>query len=469
MPREHQSYFSYTITRPYPYRWFTPLAITGAVISITLFSLLNFVANGYELVLETSTNYNSTISSAAWLNRWPAYSTNKVRPTCQPVDIPIGSQLFTNQTGLTYQLVAAWEETTSAVGSTNRTILSSSSYSNNVLQNCTVNSIEMNLEALDRTASQFGFSEWGSVVQTYITCSYSSPGGLTQFNLTQTYDYIPATVSWTYLYTYLATEFLGRDAESRASLWWGESAMSNYYVYLTRTMQDIRANATANGETGIRKGTLYFTPSSSNNNSSSSSSMDIKSLDYFDIDCRFIIDLGYGAYDVITTDGVKSISQLDRDQKYPNVWVIADSLAKSVYSTILTDLGQVSASSGKPNFLADADDLQYFTSNFSLIQEHKANADPGPEAGVDYESAKENTGSLGITPSVISMRYFCQVPRLKSTGNIIVSILVADLVFLQATWTLFKIVVDWYMSRTRPGSKEDDKTGDSYIRLTDAT
>lgn len=448
MPPIHESFFSYNVTRPYPYRWFTPVAVLGAVTFAALFSLLNFAANGYDLVVQTSTDPNSTMASAAWLGRWPSYLTDKVRPTCQPATVPVGSQVFTNQTALTYTLTAVWQPSEGK----NSTVFPSMSYFNNVLENCTVTAVEINLEALDRTASQFGFSEWGAVVQTYVLCGFYTPSGLVQFNLTQAYDYIPAAMSWSHLYTFLGTNFLDRDKSTRASLWWGESALSNYYVYLTRTMQDIRANSTSNGEPGIRKGTIYITPGNS-------TARDIKSLQFFNIDYRFIVDLGYGNFEVLSPGEQHTVSELDQGRMYPDVWIIADSLAKSAYSTVLTDLGQIAA---EPNLLTNADDLEYFSTNFSTIQRHKANADPGPEVDMYYGNAKNGTGPLGTTPSVISMGYICQVPRLKSTGNLLVSILVADLVLLQAAWRLFKLVTDTYLFRSRPELNQC-KAGGAYV------
>lgn len=457
MPPTHESFFSYNVTRPYPFRWFTPVTILGAVTFTALFSLLNFVANGYDQVVQISNDPNSTMTSAGWINRWPSYFTEKVRPTCQPASIPVGSQLFTNQTALTYTLTAVWQQSEGTAG----TVSPSMSYFNNVLENCTVAAIEMNLEALDRSASQFGFSEWGAVVQTYVTCDFYTPSGLMKFNLTQSYDYIPPTISWSYLYTFLGTNFLDRDKSTRASLWWGESAFSNYYVYLTRTMQNIRTSATDHGQPGIRKGTIYFTPGNSTDG-------DIKSLQFFNINYRFIVDLGYGSFQVIAPGENPTVAKLDQDRVYPNVWIIADSLAKSTYSTILTDLGQAA----EPNLLTNAEDLEYFTRNFSTVWQHRANADPGPEAGVDYDTAKNETGPLGITPSVLSMGYMCQVPRLKSTGNLIVSILVADLVFMQVAWRLFTLLTDTYLFRSRPElnrchaagtSIELDKSGWSHL------
>jgi hypothetical protein len=56
-----------------------------------------------------------------------------------------------------------------------------------------------------------------------------------------------------------------------------------------------------------------------------------------------------------------------------------------------------------------------------------------------YEEIKNVTGPLQITDSVIYTQYFCQVPELKSTGSLLVAILIAGLVFPQALWK----VLNW--------------------------
>ena len=42
------SHFSYSLSRPYPYRWFTPVVFLGGTIALVLFSLLNYVSNGFQ-------------------------------------------------------------------------------------------------------------------------------------------------------------------------------------------------------------------------------------------------------------------------------------------------------------------------------------------------------------------------------------------------------------------------------------
>jgi hypothetical protein len=44
----HESIFSYNITRPYPYQWFTWLVVLGGIAATALFSVINLAANGYD-------------------------------------------------------------------------------------------------------------------------------------------------------------------------------------------------------------------------------------------------------------------------------------------------------------------------------------------------------------------------------------------------------------------------------------
>lgn len=56
----HQSWFEYPVTRPYPFRWFTPVVIGGAVVLAVVFSLVNLSSNGYYLKTVYTGNLNET-------------------------------------------------------------------------------------------------------------------------------------------------------------------------------------------------------------------------------------------------------------------------------------------------------------------------------------------------------------------------------------------------------------------------
>ena len=60
------------------------------------------------------------------------------------------------------------------------------------------------------------------------------------------------------------------------------------------------------------------------------------------------------------------------------------------------------------------------------------------------------TGSLGTKPATIHRQYTCSVPQMKSPGRIILLVLVADLVFLQAAWVILKWIADTVLKRQDP-------------------
>ncbi|KAK3671382.1 hypothetical protein LTR78_008660 [Recurvomyces mirabilis] len=439
----HASMFSYPVTRRYPFRWITPVVIIGFVVATILFTFLNFVSTGYTLVNEESWNPNATVSSGVWMNHWPSFLVSKVEPSCEPINVQVGSEFFTNQTALRYTLTDVWQTSQGGAGAGNG-VASSLTYFSNLIENCSVNSVEIDYAAMDRSASQFAYSEWGAVVRTYATCTILGSGGLTNFNITQEYDYVPSDISFSTLYTFLGTNFLSRNRTDKSSLWWGESLMSMYWTHSTYQMQTIRENQTTNDAPGIRKGTLYFYPNDDR------TITNMTDPDFFECDYRFIIDKSQGAFDVVfpgTYGEYRSqtrLSTLVQQASYPNIWTEADALAKAAYSTVMTDLGQTSA---KSNLLTDPASLSFFTTNFTEATRNIANAYPGP---ADRPYGTEDSGPLGTTPSVIKTKYLCQVPQRKPAGSLFVSILVADLVFLQALWFVFIYVVDMFFLRRHP-------------------
>lgn len=174
----------------------------------------------------------------------------------------------------------------------------------------------------------------------------------------------------------------------------------------------------------------------------------ITDLAFFDLDYQFIkIRPGLANGYVLPPDGSPAdIGRLDADGVFPNIWITADTLAKAAYSAVLTDLGQTNAAH---NLLVDPEQLERFTANFSHWNEHTANARPGPFVQ-SYTALQNTTGPLTVMPSVFVRDYICQVPRRKAWANLIVSVLVADLVFLQAIWQLYKFAVDYFLVKKIP-------------------
>jgi len=114
--------------------------------------------------------------------------------------------------------------------------------------------------------------------------------------------------------------------------------------------------------------------------------------------------------------------------------ISADKLTKSFYSTISADLGIIN----RPNILTDEKILQEYTSNFSNAKADWLFVPAGP-AEDSYDALKDRTGKPEVTASTIFTSYLCQVPKSKVPASMAVSVLLADLVFLRALWTLIML------------------------------
>ncbi len=122
-----------------------------------------------------------------------------------------------------------------------------------------------------------------------------------------------------------------------------------------------------------------------------------------------------------------------------------DNFAKVFYSAILVDLG----SNSSANILTDPKLLQPLTNFESMTDSETPWLKSGP-ARHSFEQLQNSTGGLGITPSTINAQYLCQVTKQKATGSLVVSILVTDLVLLQALWQIVKWVTTSWVGHRNP-------------------
>lgn len=445
-----ESWITYQISRPYPCRWLTPVVAVGATIALVLFSVLNFASSGYTLVSEYSTNPNSTTQH--WFDKWPSSLRSKIRPTCPPSAIPLNSRLYTNNTALQYDLTSVRPLSSGIVS------LPSLIYSNNPLEECGIQSIQMTFEVLGRTANQMAVAAWGLDIQGLINCKVYGPNGAVNITLNTNYNFLPSTMS-TYGGQY---EFPGRNATHSPSLWWGESLLSHLYLQTIKNLTEAAGDQ--------NKLSLYLTPNKS-------VTRNLKEQDYFTVlerDMTLYPNSGtrmnpsstdpYETHDQITqfsdpfTSGLNAIivrigwirpenstlSNLIAKTTGPNIWPIVDMLAKSFESTILTDLGQVNA---KPNVLVDPELLQQYTSKFATWAGIGDDIWHGVPAIDNYESLRHTTGPLAVNPSTLAINYLCQIPKRKPLADLIISVLVANLVFLQALWLIFTFGMGYWLKR----------------------
>lgn len=235
-----------------------------------------------------------------------------------------------------------------------------------------------------------------------------------------------------------------------------------YWVELTNKMLYENWNV-LNGVTNptpYYKGFLNFTRQQPAPNDNA----EITSLNFFELPACYFVWFNNGSY-YPEVDGcgfgtsivpVVEDTVPDADVPLWTIWIPADSLAKSLYYTVLADLGQNTTS--YINILTDPNLLSYFTQNFTNIPSViSSTKQDGQTVELDqalalkpFSQSSPGTGPLEITVSTLVTNYLCQVPRLKSAGSLVVSVLVADLVLLQAIWQLFKWSVDFTLLNRNP-------------------
>jgi hypothetical protein len=418
------SKLSYGVSRNYPYRFLTPLVILGGLAFFFVFSLINYTSSGFSLVVQHTTDPN-TIIRTTWPGVPKAFA-NNMKPSCEPTPINGQTKVATTNNALFY--------TITSVKSSNKTLLPSLVYFNNPLESCNVSHVAIHMEAHDRTAAQIAVAYWGITVQSVTTCRVELKSGPVTVNLTAEWDPFPTSIT-----TYGGyTRFLGRDPDLKASLYWGESLLANYRILLGLKLEWEKKS--------FSKQEITFTIPDPN--------LDITDLAFFQTSWRGIIfntrkddpirPMAYAREEPTLEAFVKD------DGANTTIWLAADSLAKSFYSTILTDLGQETA---KQNILQSPQLLQHFTANFTTIlstvdtDETTPTEAAGP-AMEDYDTLHDTTGPLGVRTATLAVNYLCNVPQRKPWSELIVSILVANLVFMRTLWSVFNLVMDkWVKDR----------------------
>ncbi len=404
-----------------------------------LVSFANFVASGYELT-STYTSDPSTVNKDLWFKHWPEWLRNNIDATCQPAHLLVNSQFFTNQTALSYTLtsIAITEDGASSTSP-------SLPYLDNVMGDCEVLDITMDFDR-SQTQNPTRLAHGGACaidVRAYSTCTTHGPNGLTRFNFSSLYNPEQGFDSPG------SSSLIGTNATAKASLWWAQQLLLSYWfdtnIALYKAVGD--PYSTYNSGRGIQQGAANFYRIASQ--------QDIEKLDFFALWFEFT-----GTEDKTYYMGnrLSVLSFLEEPNMAgsfgPPIWLQADKLAKAMYSAVMTDLGQVSLPRSS-NIVADPGVLHTFSKDLALIHDTAyIIGTPSELHGVvldgTYEDLRDSIGSgpLKITPSVISTNYLCSVPKLKSTGNIFISILLADLVLLNAAWVVYCLIVERFFVRS---------------------
>ncbi|THY70813.1 hypothetical protein D6C95_10305 [Aureobasidium pullulans] len=189
----------------------------------------------------------------------------------------------------------------------------------------------------------------------------------------------------------------------------------------------------------------------------SSQEMDIKNESFFGVVEWAFLDQARGQkYTGISGD--EGLVDLVGNKSWPNVWSEVDRLGKAMISANYLDLGQWPPLPLETNMLSSPESLLFWTANISKFAEQNPKWLPWFTSEglplLTYDDAQKNNltvaGYLNTTESFIATTYMCQEPMLKSWANVIVSILVADLVFLRAAWSLYNLIVGYFLKSRHP-------------------
>ncbi|KAH8651202.1 hypothetical protein BX600DRAFT_100440 [Xylariales sp. PMI_506] len=436
----YKSFFSYTIERNYPYRWFTPVVIFGGLVFTALISFVNVVTSGYELAATSSSNPNATIANPRWYGsiNWPSYFTGNAQATCAASTFTLNSEIFTNNSAFPYTLQRVWRFKDDGTMAN----LGSLVYENNPIQNCNVNYVT--IQVMGRYSQNRGLSaisQAGVLLNAYATCSIDidtsqtdSVGGPTYFDLTASYDLVNPNVP----------RFLERNEITQASLFWGESLLQLYWMVFARNYK-VAANPTVSNFQYDAIITL-----TRNSSATIGTAAEVESLDFFKVTC-FTENSFCGA------NNIPLLMQGGNDRPYPSIWQSVDILGKAMWFSVLTDLGRNETE--VPNMLIDPALLANLTSNYTAEYQAWPNDTGNITQALDESLSQASFNpdalplpDLNATQSTLATNYVCQVPRMKSIGTLVFSVIQADLVFLQTAFMLFQLVVNYFLQSRHPES-----------------
>ncbi|KAK2033477.1 hypothetical protein LX32DRAFT_689995 [Colletotrichum zoysiae] len=434
----HKSWFSYPITKPYPFRWFTPVAIIGGLVLAVLVTLANLSANAFYLKSIYEPNPNKTEDS---LNgRKPPFNwQTDVQAECQPRLLSVGDSFFTSNQGFRY--------TVESIEDSAKRSQPAVRYKNNVLRGCVPTSIDIRLGKVDTAAPSWWISWIDSTVEATASCGIVTDDGLVTITLA-----VAEVSRYDQKYVYVVND----DYETHASFWWGTRLLNAYW----NGVMSAASRMTRPSRYVVRAG-LTFT--------ANPSEKDIRTDTFFNLYWWILHN------DSIIINKGMNESIKDYNSEFYGSPTFTEGLhyAKILHSLLSLDLGNCQL----PNLLLDDEGLRYAIlapDDFNRVRggllngsaeqvvygPDRYNQIPSPGSNntdknltdlkESYDLFRPLTGPLGCSNATVVTQYLCSVPEQKAWGVLVFSILLADLVFLQAAWKILTWVSDGIVERQSP-------------------
>jgi hypothetical protein len=141
----------------------------------------------------------------------------------------------------------------------------------------------------------------------------------------------------------------------------------------------------------------------------------------------------------------------DYNASMPNISLVVDAFAKTYYSQLLSDFNSTEETQ-VTNALSTREGIDYLQSinNTDLAEAKFIFSDKGGRTiGRSTNDLTNLTQPLDFAQhTTLFSRYLCSIPKQKSTFKLLFAVVLADIVFLNACWTVFGWVATWWLGRT---------------------
>jgi hypothetical protein len=433
------SFFTYPVTRKYPAK-FTWIILAGGAILITFFTFVAVAGNAYQLETYYTNDYNATIANKTWYQRQAFSWATDLETTCQPTLLTIGGDHTTTNQGFHYAIGSFHHEGNSS------NIPLTASYRNGSLNNCEVREIVIELVRKDENRLPRNFWSWGSTYARSTTeCTMATDDGPLKVNFTSE---LPTALRR----REITDAFLSLNDTAHPGRYIGAQILGSWYIQISVAMgysapgelDDVNAASWGSGTVTLTRSDVT----------------DYKSLDFFYCDTGFNDDGGGLSwmhppntiqhwYDQWTPEA----AQNNYDASMPNISLVVDAFAKTYYSLLLSDFNTTEETKAT-NALSTSEGIEYLqtVNDTDLANVRSIFGDKGGGAiGRSTNNLTNLNQPLDFAQhTTLFSRYLCSIPKQKSTFKLLFAVVLADIVFLNACWTVFGWIATWWLGRTDP-------------------
>ncbi|KAF7193074.1 hypothetical protein HII31_05635 [Pseudocercospora fuligena] len=433
--RSNTSIFTYSLSRPYPSRKVTWIVLGGGITLAVLFSFVAVASNAYQFQSIYTTDPNSTVSHREWYQKAPFSWLSNMDATCQAAILTAGSQYLTTGRGFVYTLDQMRLDATNGSGSG---VLSSTAYKNVTLKDCDVVQISINLARADQSRYAKNRWAWGATTAQAITmCTVESDNGPVGLNFTMILPEVESRSG-----SQITENVLRQSKTAKANMYYGVQIMSAWYGKIAIGMgYSVPGGDPDTDGASWGSGTITLTR---NPNVS-----DYKDSRFFITDVGLSNDHGGLSFmhPPYTIQDWQNQADPDKEFMLPNISISVDTFGKSFYSLLLSDFGV----NKSVNAISTPAGLEYLQ---SINDTELSLAVDDPAAGICpqyFNPDEDKIQALNSTmPMTLFTQYLCSVPKQKGGFSLFFGVILADIVFLNACWTLFGWAATWWFGRRDP-------------------